>query len=113
MMSDLATIARGYLLLCWRVLMAVAHGQTTRITGKVTDAKTGETLPFVNIAFIDSRIGTTTDINGNYSFDTYYATDSHPGLLRRLHPPNPGGAQGQGAGDQHPLGAEQRASWPR
>jgi hypothetical protein len=55
---------------------STTFGQTTRITGKVTDAKTGETLPFVNIAFIDSRIGTTTDINGNYSFETYYATDS-------------------------------------
>jgi hypothetical protein len=53
-----------------------ALAQTTRITGTVTDAITGETLPFVNISFIDSRIGTNSDIDGAYSFDTYYSTDS-------------------------------------
>jgi hypothetical protein len=53
-----------------------ASAQTTRISGVVSDATTGETLPFVNIAFIDSRIGTTTDFDGRYAFDTYYATDS-------------------------------------
>jgi hypothetical protein len=58
------------------MIMGGGVAQTTRISGKVTDARTGETLPFVNIAFIDSRIGTTTDIDGNYAFDTYYATDS-------------------------------------
>ena len=46
-------------------------GQTTRITGKVTDAVTGEALPFVNIAFIDSRIATNSDFDGNYVLDTY------------------------------------------
>ena len=51
-------------------------GQTTRITGKVTDAVTGEALPFVNIAFIDSRIATNSDFDGNYVLDTYYPTDS-------------------------------------
>ena len=50
--------------------------QTTRITGVVTDAVTGETLPFVNISFIDSRVATNSDIDGAYSFETYYATDS-------------------------------------
>ena len=52
------------------------HAQTTRITGRVTDAVTGGSLPFVNIAFINSRIGTTSDIDGDYALDTYYATDS-------------------------------------
>lgn len=58
------------------VLALSAFGQTTRITGVVTDAGTGETLPFVNISFIDSRISTNSDIDGAYSFDTYYPTDS-------------------------------------
>lgn len=53
-----------------------AVAQTTRITGTVTDATTGETLPFVNIAFVDSRISTASDFDGHYAFDTYYATDS-------------------------------------
>jgi hypothetical protein len=62
------------------LLMACSSGlasaQSTRVTGTVTDAVTGETLPSVNILFRDSRVGTTTDINGAYSIDTYYATDS-------------------------------------
>jgi len=66
-----------FAMLLWALVAAAyALGQTTRITGKVTDAKTGETLPFVNIAFIDSRIGTTTDMDGNFVLDSYYATDS-------------------------------------
>lgn len=67
----------------WRILAAVpvlwccaTMAQTTRVTGKITDAATGEPVPFVNIAFIDSRIGTTSDFDGNYAFETYYATDS-------------------------------------
>ncbi len=75
-MKALRHIARWFPAIALLVLVPQVEAQTTRVTGKVTDAKTGETLPFVNIAFIDSRIGTTTDIDGNYSFDTYYATDS-------------------------------------
>ncbi len=57
-------------------LAAPAVAQTTRITGTVTDASTGETLPFVNVGFIDSRVSANTDLDGNYVLDTYYATDS-------------------------------------
>ena len=51
-------------------------GQKTIIKGKVFDAETKEELPFVNVAFKNSKIGTTTDLNGNYLLETYYATDS-------------------------------------
>lgn len=51
-------------------------GQTTKITGKVTDALTGESIPFAKISFYDSKIGTLTDSIGNYVLETYYATDS-------------------------------------
>ena len=47
--------------------------QTTKVAGLITDAATGETLPFVNVAFIDSKISTVTDLDGNYVLDTYYA----------------------------------------
>lgn len=50
--------------------------QTTKVSGRITDAKTGETIPFASIAFIDSRIGTNSDLDGNYAMETYYATDS-------------------------------------
>lgn len=61
------------------ILHAAAAGlfaQTTRITGRVTDAATGEALPFASVAFVDSRISATTDIEGFFRFETYYATDS-------------------------------------
>ncbi len=56
--------------------MLMASAQTTRITGTVTDAATGEPLPFVNVGFMDSRVSAVTDFDGRYSMETYYATDS-------------------------------------
>ncbi|RMG75856.1 MAG: carboxypeptidase-like regulatory domain-containing protein, partial [Bacteroidetes bacterium] len=50
--------------------------QKTIVSGKVYDAETKEPLPYVNVAFKDSKIGTITDENGNYRIETYYATDS-------------------------------------
>ncbi|NVO02077.1 MAG: carboxypeptidase-like regulatory domain-containing protein [Bacteroidetes bacterium] len=48
--------------------------------GKVTDFETKEPLPFVTVAFIGgkfgSTIGATTDFEGNYALDTRLATDS-------------------------------------
>lgn len=54
----------------------IGVAQSTTVSGRVSDARTGEPLPFVSIAFIDSRIGTTTDMDGRYTLETYYATDS-------------------------------------
>ena len=75
-MSASTNIARSSLLGCALVLCSATMAQSTKVSGRVTDAKTGEPLPYVNIAFLDSRIGTTSDIDGRYAFDTYYATDS-------------------------------------
>lgn len=44
--------------------------------GTVTDALTGELMPYVKVRFKDAKIGTETDSLGNYSLETYYATDS-------------------------------------
>ncbi len=54
----------------------VGFAQKTIISGKVYDSETKEPLPFVNVAFKDSKIGTTTDIEGSYRIETYYASDS-------------------------------------
>ena len=62
------------LLLC--TIGSAAFAQKTIITGKIYDAETKESLPFVNVAFKGSKVGTTTDIDGAYSIDTYYAEDS-------------------------------------
>jgi len=55
---------------------SIVHAQSTKVSGLITDAITGEPLPFVNVGFVDSKIGTATDMDGRYVIDTYYATDS-------------------------------------
>jgi hypothetical protein len=53
-----------------------ANAQKTIVSGRVYDASTNEPLPFVNITFQNSKIGTTSNIEGRFLLDTYYATDS-------------------------------------
>ncbi len=43
--------------------------QQKRVTGTVTDSKTGEAIPGVNIIVQSTTTGTLTDINGKYSID--------------------------------------------
>ncbi|MGY6561197.1 MAG: DUF5686 family protein [Luteibaculaceae bacterium] len=50
--------------------------QKTIVFGTIIDAETKEPLPFVNVAFVNSKIGTTTDFTGNFRIETFYATDS-------------------------------------
>ena len=50
--------------------------QETIVQGKVTDAASGDPLPFVNIFFKGTTIGTTTDFDGNFLIKTTNATDS-------------------------------------
>jgi len=47
-----------------------AFAQKTTITGTVRDAVTKETLPYVSIFFNDTRMGTQTDIDGNFKIST-------------------------------------------
>ncbi len=42
-------------------------GQTSTISGKIVDKKTGETLPGVNVILKGTYYGAATDINGNFS----------------------------------------------
>ena len=62
----------------WLMLMSVQglFAQTTIVTGRVLDSITEEPLPFVNVAFLGTKIGTVTDFDGNYRLDSYYASDS-------------------------------------
>lgn len=50
--------------------------QTTKVTGRVVDKSTGEPMPFVNISFTGTKIGTTSNLDGYYTLESYYAIDS-------------------------------------
>ncbi|MCX7638703.1 MAG: carboxypeptidase-like regulatory domain-containing protein, partial [Cyclobacteriaceae bacterium] len=63
-----------FLFLAFQAFLAGA--QTTIVRGKVTDASSGDPLPFVNIIFKGTSIGTTTDFDGNYQIVTSNPTDS-------------------------------------
>ncbi|MFA5418867.1 MAG: DUF5686 family protein [Bacteroidales bacterium] len=61
----------------WFCSLATAFGQKSiHVSGTVVDAKTNEPLPFVNVVFLDKNIGTITDYNGQYSFETRWASDN-------------------------------------
>lgn len=49
--------------------------QQTNISGTVTDKK-GDPLSFVQIQFLDSKIGTKSDSLGQFNISTYYPTDT-------------------------------------
>ena len=57
-------------LLSFTVVSALAQ---SRISGKVTDARTGEALPFVSVYIKNTNTGTTTDEHGTQ--------EEHPGVL--------------------------------
>jgi TonB-dependent starch-binding outer membrane protein SusC len=51
------------------VAMPLWAQQTRKVNGKVTDAKTGESLIGVTIKIQNTQTGTITDIDGNYSLE--------------------------------------------
>ena len=53
-------------ILVFLLALELGFAQTGTISGKVTDSKTGEPLPFCNVFISNSTIATTTDIDGNY-----------------------------------------------
>ena len=68
---------RNSLLLFFLWLAAVtADAQSIKISGKVTDSKTGSAVPFANVVVKGTTVGTTTDFDGFYSFTVDRAYDS-------------------------------------
>ncbi len=55
---------------------ATVSGQETRISGRITDAVTGEPVPYVNIYVKESMIGVISDLNGQYTLRTTAPVDS-------------------------------------
>ena len=64
-------MSRRLLLILLTLAVAfTAAAQSTRIRGRVTDARTGEPLPFVGVYFDGTTIGISTDLDGRYSLET-------------------------------------------
>ena len=58
------------------LLPVFCFAQLTKLTGKVTDAVTGETLPLASVFFKGTTIGTNCDLDGKFSLETKNANDS-------------------------------------
>lgn len=67
-----------FLLAALLVMPFAASFSQNRITvkGKVVDAKTNETLPFASVFFKGTTVGTETDYDGNFEFNTKRASDT-------------------------------------
>lgn len=50
--------------------------EPTKVIGKVTDAATGEPLPFVSVYFKGTTAGATTSFEGEYSLESKHANDT-------------------------------------
>jgi len=60
-------VAQIFLLLLIFSHQFLFAGTTGRLAGRITDATTGEPLPFVNVVIMGSTLGAATDIDGYYS----------------------------------------------
>lgn len=60
---------RGFLLLFFALLAGITFAQQQTITGTVTSADDGSTLPGVSISIKGTTSGTITDIDGNYTLN--------------------------------------------
>jgi hypothetical protein len=58
------------------LLPLFGQAQETIVSGKVTDASSGDPIPYVNVVFIGTTIGVTTDFEGNYILQTSTPTDT-------------------------------------
>ena len=72
----ISSVQRWLVFTCLLLFSTALLAQKTIVSGVVTDATTGETLPFVNLVFKNSKVGTSTDIDGKFRIETYYPTDS-------------------------------------
>nr|HPN39173.1 carboxypeptidase-like regulatory domain-containing protein [Melioribacteraceae bacterium] len=61
------TLLRFYVLFLCFVLVSNAFASSGKITGKITDKDTGETLPFVNVMIDGTTMGAATDMNGVFT----------------------------------------------
>jgi len=65
-----------FFILSFFIFPAESVAQRTRIFGSVVDAQTRQPLPFANVVFKDSRVGTISDSLGNFELETNRKFDS-------------------------------------
>ena len=58
------------------LFIASSLSAQTKVRGIVTDASTGEPLPFANVVLVGTTVGTITDPEGNYNLQTNQKCDS-------------------------------------
>lgn len=58
------------------LVSGAGFAQETVVTGKVTDAATGDPIPFANVVFKGTSVGAATDFDGNFKIKTNSPTDS-------------------------------------
>ena len=89
-------IPARFLLLAFVFFPALGFAQTV-VTGKVTDAHSGDPIPFANLIFKGTTHGTTTDFEGNFTVKTPTKADSlvvsYMGYATRIKRVQPGVTQ--------------------
>lgn len=65
-----------FLSVAFIVVSLTSFAQQTRIFGNVADAETGKPIPFANVVFQGSNVGTVTDSLGNFLLETKRRFDS-------------------------------------
>ncbi len=58
------------------MLLSISISAQTKVRGLVTDAATGEPLPFANVVFVGTTVGTITNPEGVYNMQTNQKCDS-------------------------------------
>lgn len=69
-------LVRAALATLFPFIIGYSFAQQTVVKGRVKEALTGTPIPFANVIFRGTAIGTTTDFDGFYSLDSNNATDS-------------------------------------
>lgn len=85
----------------WLLFIIICSGYSTIaqtvVSGKVTDANSGDPVPFANVIFTGTNVGTTTDFDGRYKITTTQSVDSiqasYIGYITRAKPIQQGVSQ--------------------
>ncbi len=62
-------ISELFLFILWSLSFLNAQGQTVRLTGKIVDHHTGESIPFAHLAIETTGIGAISDLYGHFKLD--------------------------------------------